>query len=75
MLNRSEYAGRNHKHIKNYRFWQEGNDAQQIYLKDYFEQKLEYIHQNPVRAGFVNRGRITGIAVLVIMQVEKVCLM
>lgn len=54
MLNRFEYAGRNDKHIKNFRFWQEGNDAQQIYLNDYFEQKLNYIHQNPVTAEFVN---------------------
>lgn len=54
MLNLFEYAGRNDKHIKNFRFWQEGNDAQQIYLNDYFEQKLNYIHQNPVKAEFVN---------------------
>lgn len=28
MLNRFEYAGRDDKKIKKYRFWQEGNDAQ-----------------------------------------------
>jgi REP element-mobilizing transposase RayT len=54
MLNRFEYAGRNDKKIKNYRFWQEGNDAQEIFLQDYFNQKLNYIHQNPVRAEIVN---------------------
>jgi REP element-mobilizing transposase RayT len=54
MLNRFEYAGRNDKKIKNYRFWQEGNDAQEIFLMDYFNQKLNYIHQNPVRAEIVN---------------------
>jgi len=54
MLNRFEYAGRNDKKIKNYRFWQEGNDAQEIFLQDYFNQKLNYIHQNPVRAEMVN---------------------
>jgi putative transposase len=54
MLNRFEYAGRNDKKITNYRFWQEGNDAQEIFLQNYFNQKLNYIHQNPVRAEIVN---------------------
>ena len=55
MLNRFEYAGKNDKKITNYKFWQEGNDAQEIYLNDYFNQKLNYIHHNPVKAEFVNR--------------------
>ena len=55
MLNRFEYAGKNDKKITNYKFWQEGNDAQEIYLNDYFNQKLNYIHYNPVKAEFVNR--------------------
>lgn len=55
MVNRFEYAGKNDKKIKNYRFWQEGNDVQEIYLNDYFNQKLNYIHENPVRAEIVNR--------------------
>lgn len=54
MLNRFEYAGRNDKKITNSRFWQEGNDAQEIFLQDYFNQKLEYLHQNPVKAEIVN---------------------
>lgn len=53
MLNRFEYAGRNDSKIKNFKFWQDGNDAQEIYLYDYFMQKLNYIHQNPVRAELV----------------------
>ena len=55
MLNRFEYAGKNDKKITNYKFWQEGNDAQEIYLNDYFNQKLNYIHFNPVKAEFVNQ--------------------
>jgi len=55
MLNRFEYAGKNDKKITNYKFWQEGNDAQEIYLNDYFNQKLNYIHENPVKAEIVNR--------------------
>ena len=56
MLNRFEYAGKNDKKIKNYRFWQEGNDTQEIFLNDYFNQKLNYIHENPVKAEIVNRA-------------------
>jgi REP element-mobilizing transposase RayT len=56
MLNRFEYAGKNDNRIKNYRFWQEGNDAQAIYFNDYFNQKLNYIHENPVKAEIVNRA-------------------
>ena len=56
MLNRFEYAGKNNKKIKNYRFWQEGNEAQEIFLNDYFNQKLNYIHENPVKAEIVNRA-------------------
>jgi putative transposase len=56
MLNRFEYAGKNDKRIKNFRFWQEGNNAQDLYLNDYFNQKLNYIHQNPVKAEIVNRA-------------------
>ena len=56
MLNRFKYAGQNDKKIKNYKSWQEGNDTQEIFLNDYFNQKLDYIHQNPVRAEFVNEA-------------------
>ncbi len=52
---RFEYAGRNDKKIKNFRFWQEGNDHQEFFLAEYFDQKLNYIHNNPVTAEFVNR--------------------
>jgi len=27
-----------------------------MYLNDYFEQKLNYIHENPVKAELVNRA-------------------
>lgn len=56
MLNRFEYAGKNDKKIMNYKFWQDGNDAHSIFLFDYFTQKLNYIHQNPVKAELVNRA-------------------
>ncbi len=54
MLNQFEYAGRNLKRIKKYKFWKDDNHAIQldnIYLMD---QKLAYIHQNPVTAMIVD---------------------
>lgn len=54
MLDRFEFSGRNDKKIKNFRFWQEGTDIQEVFLNDYFEQKMEYIHNNPVKAEIVN---------------------
>ncbi len=35
---------------------EEVNDAQSIFFNDYFNQKLNYIHQNPIRAEIVNRA-------------------
>jgi putative transposase len=36
-------------------FWQPGNHPEEIYSADFFRQKLNYIHQNPVRAGIVDK--------------------
>lgn len=54
MLNRFEYAGKNDHKVKNYKFWQDGNDAQLLFTQEYFIQKLNYIHNNPVTAEIVN---------------------
>jgi REP element-mobilizing transposase RayT len=35
-------------------FWEEGYHGEAIYNEIFFLSKLEYIHQNPVRAGFVD---------------------
>ncbi len=53
MLNRFEYAGRNDKKIKNYTFWQDGNEAKPIYSFEFLKQKIDYIHNNPVKAEIV----------------------
>ena len=53
MLNRFEYAARNDRKVKEYKFWQEGVDCQEIYLYDYLQQKLNYIHNNPIKEEFV----------------------
>lgn len=35
--------------VQNFKVWQDGNQAKVIYSPDFFYQKLEYIHQNPVK--------------------------
>lgn len=40
--------------VKNYKSWQDGNDSRDIFLNDYFSQKLNYNHQDPVKAELVN---------------------
>lgn len=39
----------------NIQFWQEGNHPEEVRSADFFRQKLNYIHQNPVRAGIVEK--------------------
>ncbi len=36
-------------------FWEEGYHGEEIFTKSFFNSKLNYIHQNPVRAGFVEK--------------------
>ena len=55
LLDRFWFAGANDKRIKNYRFWQEGNHVEELYTMEFLMQKLNYIHQNPVRAEIVAR--------------------
>jgi putative transposase len=53
LLSQFEFAGRNDKKIKNFKFWKNGYNSQFIYSLDYFKQKLNYIHHNPVKAEIV----------------------
>lgn len=49
---RGEVRERNHKHS----VWHHHTDSLEIVGEDTFRQKVEYIHQNPVRAGLVERA-------------------
>ncbi len=55
MLNRFWYAGKNKPKIKYFKVWQDGNDAQQIESNAYLDEKLNYLHNNPVKAELVAR--------------------
>jgi len=41
---------------KNYKFWQVGNHAIEIYSPKFTWEKINYIHNNPVKAGFVSKS-------------------
>lgn len=43
-----------HKRESNYQFWQEGSHPQQIQNEEMMRQKLDYIHYNPVKRGYVD---------------------
>ena len=53
MLNRFAYAAANDTKTKDFKFWQDGNEAKELHTNDFIEQKLQYIHQNPVAAEIV----------------------
>jgi putative transposase len=53
MLSRFEYEGKFNKKIKYYKFWQDGNHAIELYTEKVTWQKIDYIHQNPVKEMFV----------------------
>jgi REP element-mobilizing transposase RayT len=43
-----------HKRESTYQFWQEGSHTQQIQNEEMMRQKLDYIHYNPVKRGYVD---------------------
>ena len=53
MANLFEYAAKKHKRNEKYQVWTHENHAEIIYSSKFFEQKVNYIHDNPVRAGIV----------------------
>jgi REP element-mobilizing transposase RayT len=48
-----KYAARKHKRNDKYQVWTHENHAEEIYSNKFIEQKVNYIHNNPVRSGIV----------------------
>ncbi len=53
MLNLFWYAGKNDKKIKKFKVWQNGNEAKEIHSTAFLDEKINYIHNNPVVAEIV----------------------
>jgi len=45
-----------HKNDRAYQLWQEGVHPELIQGVDMMRQKIEYIHQNPVKRGYVDEA-------------------
>ncbi|KAA6302577.1 MAG: hypothetical protein EZS26_001084 [Candidatus Ordinivivax streblomastigis] len=53
MLNLFEFSAKQHKRNEQYQLWTHENHAEIIYSNKFIDQKINYIHDNPVRAGIV----------------------
>lgn len=53
ILNLFEFSAKQHKRNENYQVWTHENHAELIYSDKFIFQKINYIHNNPVRAGIV----------------------
>ena len=54
IINQLEYYKLPHKQDRNYQLWQGGSHPQLIQEEEMIRQKIEYIHYNPVRRGYVD---------------------
>ena len=53
MLWMFERAASKNSNVKKRQFWQQHNKPIELWSTDVIQQKLDYIHNNPVEAGFV----------------------
>lgn len=55
LLKLFENAALNHTKTKNYKLWKDGNHAIELYNSRFTWKKVNYIHNNPVKAGYVRK--------------------
>ena len=55
LLNLFKFAGKYNPKNKKYQFWTNNNHAELIYSNKFIDQKINYIHDNPVKAGIVEK--------------------
>ena len=55
MLNLFEFSAKQHKRNEKYQIRTHENHAELIYSNKFIDQKTNYIHDNPVRAGIVEK--------------------
>ncbi|MGL1886121.1 MAG: hypothetical protein OCD76_06370 [Reichenbachiella sp.] len=48
-----ERAGQKNSNVQHRQFWQKHNQPIELYSAEVIDQKMGYIHDNPVEAGFV----------------------
>lgn len=55
MLSIFGLAGRTNSNNKDFQVWKQDNHAVELYSNDFIIEKLDYLHNNPVRAGIVEK--------------------
>ena len=55
MLNRFSFNARQHSRNKTYQVWTHENHAVYLYGPKFIREKIDYLHNNPVRAGIVEK--------------------
>ncbi|MBE9139876.1 transposase [Nodosilinea sp. LEGE 07088] len=55
IVRRLHFAKPRYKCDRQHQFWQEGSHAELVLNDDMMRQKLDYIHNNPVKRGYVDR--------------------
>lgn len=53
LLEMFERAGKKKSNVKQHQFWQQHNKSIELWSDKVIQQKIDYIHNNPVEAGFV----------------------
>lgn len=56
LLQRQSFAKCGHKDDRVYQLWQEGSHAELVYSAEVMREKLDYIHHNPLKRGYVDRA-------------------
>jgi REP element-mobilizing transposase RayT len=54
LLDRMAFMARKTKRTDHFKLWQDGSHAMDIFTIDFLQQKVDYIHNNPVRNGLVD---------------------
>ncbi len=56
MLTLFEFEATKHKRNKNYQVWTHDNHPVELLSNKFIDQKIEYIHDNPIKAGIVDKS-------------------
>ena len=49
-------AGKHNSNNKKYQFWRQDNHPEELFSNTFMDQKLDYLHENPVAEGIVERA-------------------
>jgi REP element-mobilizing transposase RayT len=60
LLEQFKKAGLKTSNVKNYQFWRHDNKPIELWSYKVIEQKINYIHNNPVKAGLVSKAEDYG---------------